>query len=198
MDCPNCGKRPVGLFHSLRPRGLAIKKFFQGYFKCKNCGTILRQKKESVIFPKFKNSFWIYYLLFLALIIGLGFGVLQLIVMFEFQIWAVISLISLYSIIIGGIGDELRARCWIIVEADPEEDKQTSEKMTTTGVIIFLLHTLISGALAIWIIRNIEISQVGNFLFFIGTFLYLVGVFGVAIWILKKFSMQPAESVSEG
>lgn len=191
MNCPNCDKKPVGLFHSLRPRGVDLRKFFQGYFKCKNCGTILRQERGSVIFPKFKKSFWIYYILFLAFILGLGYGTLQLLVLLDFQIWATVILVVLYGVTIGGVGDELRARFWIIVEADPEEDEETSEKVSTTGVIVFLIYAFIAGGLGIWIIRKIDITEVSNTLFLIGAFLYLIVFLGVAIWILKQFSFKP-------
>jgi hypothetical protein len=169
---------------------------FQGYFKCRFCDTTLRQKRNSVIIPGFNKSFWIYYLLYILLVIGLGYGVLQLLILFEFQTIATISLILLYGIFVIGLGDELRARCWILVEADPEEDQKSSEKLTTTGVIVFLLHALISGGMAIWIIQNVNVAEIGNTIFLIGNLLYLTVVILIAVWILKNFSNQPDELVS--
>lgn len=197
MNCPNCDKRPVGWFHSLRSSGVNWKNKFQGYFKCRHCDTILRQKKSSVIFPEFTQHFWIYYLLYLAFVLALGYGVLYLLIWVEFQPVATIAFLALFGVIALGSADELRARHWILVEADPEEDAQTAEKLSTMGVIIFVAYAIISGGLAVWGIQQIDISQLSNLVFLLGSGLYFIAVFGGAMVILNKFSIQPEETLSD-
>lgn len=42
MNCPNCNEKPLGILPSFSLNGVSFKEKFRGYFRCKNCGTLLK------------------------------------------------------------------------------------------------------------------------------------------------------------
>lgn len=196
MNCPNCDKRPVRKFYTFRLNGVSFKEKFKGYFRCRHCDTLLKQKQNSSFLPVYHKQFWIYYSILFVVVIGLTLGFLSLVNVYN--LGAGVFLGGFAVIMIGMLGgiDELRARHGVIREADLEENVQSAKKLSKTGLLVFLGYTVMAvfGVIKlVYLLPELEIFQgkVASVILLFFTQLVITGlVIGGAIWILKHFSYE--------
>lgn len=195
MNCPNCNKKPVGLFPSFSFGGVGFKKALQGYFKCKHCGTILKQSNTSTILPKYEKPFWALYTILLSAMMGTIWLVFYLLEtnMESENIWVVLPVVIIVGLVFVFAIDTLKVRYWVIEETSFDEEVPTSEKISTTGLIVFIAFAIIAIGLFIFLDRTIDTHSISPAIYTIGSIFYLLAVFGVAILILNKFTGQDSE-----
>ncbi len=65
MKCPSCGQQAIGMlrFCTAFTRGVSYSQAIKGYFKCRNCGTLLH-------ITGFNAKFWMYIGFLIAVFIG--------------------------------------------------------------------------------------------------------------------------------
>lgn len=150
MDCPNCGKNPVGFMGTIFLKGGGFKKAMQGFFRCKHCDTLLMQKKNKSGIAQFEKPFWSAYSLFMVVLLGTIWGAFTYI---ESTIgsdtgWFTIPVMLVVFCLLFFVMDWLRARYWIIKETTYEEHEKEieSQKLSTKGIIAFSLFGIVAIA----------------------------------------------------
>jgi hypothetical protein len=195
MNCPNCNKKPVGLFYKFRLNEVGFKKSFKGYFKCKHCKTLLKETSRNDL-SQYEKPYWYflagYFLIILASLL------------LVFYLLASSSISSLYGLLgyagflmalLALMNNYVKPRYWSIkVVHDAEVDEQTSRRLTSKGWAIFLIYSIIAVSLFIAIPVFFESTHLSELYILLGTILYSMAVIGGAIYILFQFSTQRSKN----
>lgn len=193
MNCPECGERPVGFFHSFRLGGLNFTNRTKGYFKCRNCGTILRQKRRSNLFPTFKKGFWVAYPLLIILFATFAGYVLSYLGESGTEIWQIFAYLGAGAAVTLGISDELRYRYWEIEKSKLNNQNRPVKKLTARGWAIFLFFTICSASLFLGAQWYIDLSKIQLTTYMAGYVFLLISVLAGSAYIIKKFSIAEVD-----
>lgn len=190
MNCPNCGKKPTGLFYVFISDDFDLKTRMQGYFKCQHCGTTLKQQKTRMGFPSF--SMWYY--LYATIVVGLvGVGSFYLFDMFDQQnvgVWIrITAFILILGLVLSGI-NALANRYRNITEVEEIEKEVESNKLTKTGVGAFAVYLIVAIGLFLAVNRYIDMRELGFVIYLIFQMVYLVAVMLGAFFLFKKFEKE--------
>ncbi|MEX2605224.1 MAG: hypothetical protein WD361_13525 [Gracilimonas sp.] len=91
--------------------------------------------------------------------------------------------------------DWLKYKYWVIEETTYEEEIPDSEKMSTKGVLIFCLYSLLAIAGFIFLEFTIDASSLRPSVYAIGAIIYMMLVIGGAFFLISKFTgKQETES----
>ncbi len=200
MNCPNCGEKPVGMLPSLTFGGVGFKKALRGYFKCKHCGTLLKQSTtSSMVVPKYKSPFWVFYTFLMVGFIGTIWFIYYLLEMNlgEQNIWLVIPAVLVIGLIFFLAMDALKTRYWIIEETEYEEEIPESQKLSTTGMTLFIGYAIVSIASFLFLNNIVDAASLSPALYTIGAIIYMVLIFGGAIYIINEFSGRKSDEPTE-
>ncbi|GEM_PF-7017755 len=195
MNCPNCNKKPVGLFPGFRLKRVGFKQAFNGYFRCKHCGTLLEQEEESGL-PKYEKPYTYIQVVFTLLILGCGLLAMYTIGMSNWSSPGVLAgLVVLLTGLIGIQDSYFRPRYWIIKEADMKSsDQKPSYKLTSQGWTIFSLYCIIAIALFLITPSYLDEADFSKWTILTGAFLYSAVVIGGAIYIITSYSTPEGET----
>lgn len=188
MNCPKCEKKPVGMFHSFRLGGVSFNKRMKGFFKCRHCGAVLRQKRTSMVFPRYRKQFWMIYPLVIVLFAVFSGFLVTFVPQSVLGFWGTAAVLIFAIIAMLGVADEIRSRYWIIEEKEPVKAEKKAATLTKTGWAVFLAYFVVVVALFLGTRQYIEVLKVGLTAYLIGYILFLTGVLGGAVVILHKFS----------
>lgn len=188
MDCPNCGERPVGIFHTYRFGNTGLKKNLQGFIRCRNCGAWLKQKWGSSLFPTYKKPFWTYYIIINAVAMGLLLLVIFNLSIREINPFITMGIILVILVGIVGIFDELKARYWVLEEINPEEVEEQAIKISTTGLIVLSLFALLAIFGVTQLDKLIEWYAPGQDVYTIGAMIYTFVVVIAVIMLYNYFT----------
>lgn len=190
MNCPNCGKRPVGLFPGFGFNGVSFKESVKGFFRCKNCGVILEQKKSNDVIPKFDSAYWIISFAFAFLIMALGSYSMELMQNFDIsESTVIISILCIGIALIGFIDSYLKPKYWHIQQVDPEaKTDRSSKKLTATGWALLIVLLIVAGGSSWGLLQSNYLNQLPDFLLLMLIFGVSFSIIGTSIYIMARFS----------
>lgn len=196
MDCPNCAKRPVKRFYSFSLNGVKFKDYLNGYFRCRHCGTLLKQTTVSGLgsIPSYEKGFWKRFFLSLVLMFGVIMSMFILFGESEAIFW--ISF-PIFAIIFGWVMwiGEIKVRYWILKEVnDVEEDQKKQRRMGTLGWILLLGFCLLMLGGGIIVDLYIDLSGISEWQYLTGMVLYMIVIVMGSLGIFNYFSEEGAKN----
>lgn len=193
MDCPNCDRRPVKRFYTFRLNGVSFKNYLKGYFRCRHCGTLLKQAKKSTFglesIPSYEKGFWKWFILFMILVFGLLMGTFVLFGESETTLWTAIP-IYLFILIGTMLGiDEIKANFWILEDIDDiEEDQKVQPRMGILGWTLLLGYFFLMLGGGMFVDQYVDLSGFAEWQYIVGMILYVIAIVAGGLAIFDLFS----------
>jgi signal transduction histidine kinase len=204
MNCPNCGKRPVGILYSYRFNGVNFKDRMNGYLRCQHCGTLLREPTGSWNSPTYEKGYWWRIIPLLVVFHGGLFYAIFLIIHGVISLFFYIGILLILLTTFFVISDEIKVRYWVIQEANREEDQENQKKSAKIGglgwtIIIGFLAVMLGGLIAIDRFVDTSIfavwQQIIGMVLFVG--ITVGGAFGIFLYFSKAEEIKKAYSELE-
>lgn len=198
MNCPNCNKKPVGLFPSFRLYRLGFRKAFKGYLKCKHCDTLLKEESRSD-FSKYRKPYWYFFGVYVFLLLGSLFLLFYLLSTDYFSGLYIMFGFMLFLVGLLGVMDSyIKPRYWVIIEVEESAPEEHSPmRLTPKGWAVFSIYSIAAVALFILTPQLLEGYQLSEQYILGGTFLYSVVVVGGALFILTRFSIRESKTAGD-
>jgi amino acid transporter len=190
MNCPNCGERPVGILYSFKLQGVSFKESLKGYFKCRQCGTLLRHKKNSAGLPEFDNIYWFYSIVLVVLIGSSAFYIFGTLFEMDLSAWILVGVFVLFLVLILGIVDELRCRYWVIERVPPEKEQKEPAKLTVAGVVALIAFVAVTMFIYWAFNKYFDMQKLGLALFLIVQLIYFSAVVFGVLYLFDVFSKK--------
>lgn len=194
MECPNCDKEPSGLKHFLKLGGVNLNLNVQGYIRCKQCNTLLKQPKYLAVWGKFDSKIWLYFLAITAglylfffsseyILFGLETVVSKSTAALGLVIFiGIIFLIALTSIF------ALIPR-FAIYELTDEEEIDDEITLTKTGTRIYttFLILVLLGSIGLLTLLDIDFGAINIWILTAGVTIYVTAILITSNWLTKKY-----------
>lgn len=194
MNCPNCNKKPIRIFSDFRLHGVTFKKALEGYFKCKHCGTLLKEESKND-FSKYQTTYW-YFLgvYFLLLLVSLGLALYLVSTNYFSNLYILLGLLLCFAGLIGTMDYIVKPRYWLILEVeDISRDEQPDWRLTSKGWMIFIIYCVTAIALFILIPESLEVSNFSKWTVLGGAIFYNMIVIGGAVYVIIRYSTEQSE-----
>lgn len=198
MNCPNCNKKPVGLFPSFRLYGLGFRRAFKGYLKCKHCDTLLKEESRSD-FSIYRKPYWYFLGVYVFLLLGSLFLLFYLLSTdYLPDLYIMLGFMLFLVGLLGVMDSYIKPRYWVIKEVEESAPKKhSSVRLTPKGWSIFGIYSIAAVALFILTPQLLEGYQLSEQYILGGTFLYSLAVVGGALFILTRFSIRESKTASD-
>ncbi len=193
MKCPNCSKKPVGLFPGFRLKRVGVRKAIRGYFKCRHCGTLLKQVVESGI-AQYQKTYWyaqVGFLFVILLTAWLSFYLTNNYPVLGF--YPVYGFLAFGVLLVGYIDSFVKPRYWIIEEVDHIKEKESAQGFTKRGWSAFIFYTVTVIALAVGLPEIFEGFHFSKWTVLAIILVYCTAAIAGGVYIVATFSGSASE-----
>lgn len=202
MNCPNCNEKPLGILPSFSLNGVSLKEKFRGYFRCKNCGKLLKQQIKSTKLlkniPVYSGPYKTIFALFMMGFLGTAWGIYYLIEMNlnNANHWILIPVIVVIWFVFMVASSWFETKYQVIEEVYSIEEIPKPEKISIPGVLLFIGYLVIVIVGFLYLDASIDSSKYGPALYSTGAILYVAVSIAGAIILINKLSDTKPDSAS--
>lgn len=193
MKCTNCDQSPLGIIDIFKTGGVSGDDYFAGYFRCRHCNTLHKQKRIMNIIPMYEWKVWPLFILIVAgvylipewLFSWLYNSFLNLTVQTEVLISSGVFLFLVAAAFWTVLTLMLKSQK---IEQADESELNINKRLTRKGWGMFLTYvaaTLLSG----YYLISISGSAINQLMIFeMALVVYVLLVLLTGAWILNEFS----------